>query len=310
MIQKPIEDQRLVKHLGSLPPDGITIFLMDRGHFRAALVHGTRMVNRMRVNHDSGLLETLLLGHAYLAAVLLTMNAKGHDRIALDVSCTGPAGGLHVEATALGNVRGYLSVSPIPLEQPPESLDTAPLIGSGTLSVTKILEKAQRPFTGHISLENGRIAGDLARYFTISEQIPAAVNLSIQFDPDGRAIGAAGLFVQAFPGADATNADALNTTIQALPSLGRLVADGQTAESLIDEQFSAFSPAVLETRPVGFRCDCTKDRFGRFLAALPVDEIQAIRDELPTPVRTTCQNCNTTYEFTEPEIDEACLQAR
>ena len=51
-------------------------------------------------------------------------------------------------------------------------------------------------------LQYGSIVIDLAEYFLISEQTPAVVSLSIQFDREGRVIGAGALFLQNLPGAD------------------------------------------------------------------------------------------------------------
>ncbi|MBU4118164.1 MAG: Hsp33 family molecular chaperone HslO, partial [Proteobacteria bacterium] len=72
-------------------PDGRIRFLLGDKSVRGVLVRGTDLVNEMRARHDLGLLETLVLGHAYLAAVLLATSLKGEkDRLALRIECSGP----------------------------------------------------------------------------------------------------------------------------------------------------------------------------------------------------------------------------
>ena len=72
------------------------------------------MVNEMRANHELGILETLVLGHAYIAAGLMSASLKGNDRLSLQVDCSGPIKGLVAETNAFGEVRGYLKQVPHP----------------------------------------------------------------------------------------------------------------------------------------------------------------------------------------------------
>ncbi|MBT3273241.1 MAG: Hsp33 family molecular chaperone HslO, partial [Spirochaetales bacterium] len=57
--------------------DRMLHFILFDGTVRGALLHGTRLVNEMRANHELGILETLVLGHAYMGALLLSSNLKG-----------------------------------------------------------------------------------------------------------------------------------------------------------------------------------------------------------------------------------------
>ena len=304
MITAPIEDQRVVKHLDEIARDGLDIFLLADGGLRGAVVHGTRMVNQMRRNHRLGILETLIVGHGYIAAALMSAQIKGNDKIRLLLDCDGPAEGLSVEARATGQIRGYLHAVPIPVEEPPESFDMAPFIGGGTISVTKELEVAKHPFTGQIALEEGTIARDLARYYLHSEQTPAAFSLSVKFDEDGRVIGAGGIFLQAMPGAEEETLSEAEETLRGMPSLGESFARGATGVSLVKEAFAEFDPDHLGSRGAEFYCGCSKERFGLFIGRVSMDELTSIREEGPFPLKTTCHNCGSTYEFTPEEIEE------
>src|SRR5690554_1837128 len=100
MIKKPITDDKLIAHLEHLPEDQRDFFLLYNGSIRAVAIQGTKTVNQMRANHNLGILETLVLGHAYLAAGVLSSTVKGDDRIQLNIECGGPIKGVYVEAWA------------------------------------------------------------------------------------------------------------------------------------------------------------------------------------------------------------------
>jgi molecular chaperone Hsp33 len=186
----------------------------------------------------------------------------------------------------------------------------SPFIGEGVLSITKRLESAKQPYTGRVNLEYGNIAQDLAHYFLRSEQTPTAFNLSMQFDEEGRVVGAGGLMVQGYPGVEDEDAGALDSVIRSLPSIGTMLSDGATPHGIAEHELSEFDPIALGRRPVQFYCPCSKDRFSRYLAALPIEEIRDIRDNGPFPLKTTCHNCNSTYEFSPEELDELYQMAR
>ena len=95
--------------------DRLYNFVLADGTVRGVVLHGTRMINEMRANHKLGILETLVLGRAYLGAGLMSAALKGSDRLSIKIECSGPIKGLSVETNAFGEVRGYLKAVPIPI---------------------------------------------------------------------------------------------------------------------------------------------------------------------------------------------------
>jgi molecular chaperone Hsp33 len=313
MDRKPIEDQHLLKHFNAISGDGIDRFLLSRGRFRLAILHGTLLVNQMRANHRLGILETVILGHAYMASALMATSLKGHERIGIQVRCDGPVQGLHVESTAHGEVRGYLNVAQIPLAVPPDSFDTAPFFGNGTLTVTRLQEGPDRqPYTGNIELVHGNLAEDLTRYFAVSEQTPTALALSVKFDRDGAAMGAGGLLLQALPLPEIGNQSTedryesvvrkIEDIVRDLPSLGTLFSEGQASTEIVRRHFADFDPVYVGSRPVEFSCDCDHDRFRMFIAALPETEIEELEEKGAFPLKVTCYNCASDYAFSKEEL--------
>ena len=302
MLKKSIEGESLKERLLASAKDRIYNFLLADGAVRGSILHGTRMINEMRANHELGILETLVLGRAYLGAGLMSADLKGSDSVSIKIECTGPIKGLTVEANAFGEVRGFLQNIPIPLSEPMQNFDLAPFFGTGLLSVIRYLEDAKQPFTGKIALKFGNIAQDLAHYYLTSEQIPSAFNLSIKYDKAGEVIGAGGLFLQAMPGADDALTAELEEQVIAFPSLGDVLSEGQEPQDLIRDIFQKHTPNFLASKRIEFMCHCSTERLRRILAMLPAAELKDIRENGPFPLEMRCHYCNTLYYFSKEDI--------
>ena len=283
--------------------DGMHAFLMAADTIRGAVIEGTHMIRRMRHKHELGILETLILGHAYLGATLMSASLKGRDHLRLQVDCSGPVKGLAVEANAAGQVRGFLKKVPIPLEKPMEDFNTAPFFGAGFLSVTRTLADAKQPFTGKVMLAHGRLAKDLAHYYLTSEQIPTAFNLSVKFDRQGEVAAAGGLFLQVMPDADDTVVGHIEQQVVGLPSIGTAFSRGISAPEFVTGHLSDYKPRFIGQRPVRFGCHCNRDQIRNLLTMLPIDELRDLHAKGPFPVEIRCHHCNSSYAFARDHIE-------
>ena len=312
MIKKDIFGDDLKEQLVAASKDKLYRFTLVGGTIRGAFLHATRMVREMRANHETGPLETLILGQAYIAAGLLMVHMKDGDRTIIQVQCNGPVKGLRAESNSFGEVRGFLSSNPIPL---PEDADTIPpiteLFGIGGLSVTKHLSGGDTPFTGTVDLAYGTLAEDLAYYFVTSEQTPAAFDLSIEFDTQGKIVGAGGLFLGVLPSAERFESDApvSDSTIRAVESaflkkdsIGDALANGEEPSDCLTDWFADMDLRILDDKRVAFMCHCSKAGFEKFLAAMDLTELEEIAENGPFPLITTCHNCNTSYSFSQESI--------
>ncbi len=302
MIKKKIEDQELLQHLDELPEDGRQVALLADGQIRLTGLGGTTMVNQMRANFNLGLLETYVLGQAYIAAGLMASSVKGNDRIQLNVECGGPIGGIYVESWACGAVRGFIKNNPIELDKPIEGKDISLLYGPGFISVTKLLEGNRTPFTGQTMMQYGDLAKDLALYYNESEQTPTMFSLGIHFDASGRVIGAGGLFLQAMPGCSEEVLDQLQERSSKLPPLGKALSEGKSVKEYMEENFSDFGVQMLASEPLGFSCPCSREHFSTFLGRMPKEEKDGIMQDDKFPLELECLNCGTKYSFEKHEI--------
>jgi molecular chaperone Hsp33 len=282
--------------------DRLVRFTLAGGQLRGACVNGTFLVQKMGRDHRLGVLETLVLGHAYLGALLMAGAMKGEERLALQVDCAGPVKGLVVEANARLEVRGYLKNVPIPIDRPPTDFDLATFFGAGLLRVTRYLKDAKQPFSGTVKLKHGNLAQDLAYYYLSSEQIHTAFNLSVQFDRRGQVIGAGGLFVQRMPACRESVAGELERIIRTLPPLGKTLAEGGAIKTLIVDEFRALKPVLKDSRRVDFYCPCSRNRFERLLALLPAEDLADLKQNGPLPAELRCSYCNQVFAFSAEQL--------
>lgn len=303
MKKKKIYGETLKDQLKASARDRLYHFIMARDTIRGVALHATRLVNEMRWNHELGILETLVLGHAYMASAMMSAQLKGNDRIRIAVECSGPIKGLSVEANAFGEVRGYLDRVPIAVEKPLESFDLSPFFGAGFISVTKYLHEAKHPFTGKVMMEYGSLAKDLALYHLKSEQVPTSISLGILFDKEGEVQGAGGLLLQALPGADDEVLSQLEELVRGLPSMGQVVGVADFPGAWLDRTFQGQAPRLLDQRGVEFMCHCNEQQIRTMLSMLDPAELSDMAQNGPFPVEIRCHKCNTRYAF-----DQAALQ--
>ncbi|MBU1985929.1 MAG: Hsp33 family molecular chaperone HslO [Proteobacteria bacterium] len=289
----------------------LTFLLADKS-IRGVILDGTLLVQEMQGRHELGTLETLILGQALQVTALMASSLKGHDEIGLKIDCSGPVKGLVTEATARGEVRGYLKRNPIPLVCPLESFDSINNLntcwGEGFVTISHYLEGGRQPFSGNVALQSGNISSEVAHYYQISEQLPTAIHLTIFFDLQGKLAGAGGLLLQSMPGASDEIFTILEQKTKTLPSLGKALAKGQKISPWLHEQFAPFHLDILEEHPVHFYCRCDALRIRLLLLHLPLADLEEMRDNGPFPVQVSCHFCNELYRFDQQALTELCQE--
>ena len=322
MIKKEIEDKELNEFLQTLEEDKLRIFTMAEGRVRGALFHGTRFVNQLRAQHNLGILETYILGQASLCGALTIPMMKDMEHTAIKFEGNGPAQGYSVEASSTGFVRSFLFNEHIQLDKPLESWDLNPFLGEGTITFSRIHKDDKYPQSSTVEVNSGNIATDFATYFAQSEQINTAFNSSIQFDKQGRVIGAGAMYLQIMPKTGGTakvgsqvdshaeetaeDEDLLRrveNAFKACPSLGLLYSEKHVdSEDIIIGLFREFSPTISLTRDVIFDCKCNEEYYINYLRTLPKEQIEDIKKNGPDPLEIICRNCGSIYKIPVEKI--------
>lgn len=302
MIKKKAVESNPTEELKERSKDRLYRLLLSRDQLRAAFVRGKWMLTEMSCNHELGILETYVLGQAYLAAALVSADLKGEDRIACKIDCRGPIKGWQVEADAHGEIRGFLKRNPIPLDKEPVDFDLKELYGEGLLTVIRAPQAAKHPYSGQVALKYGNLAPDLANYYLVSEQTPTALVLSIKYLSDGVLDDAGGLLIQALPGCSPALLEDLEERVNRLPSIAEYLASGKTPEDFLSEYFSDMGIKMLGNRRVEFFCRCKKESVARMLAGLDSRELEEILKGV-FPLEVRCHHCNTVYSFERDELE-------
>ena len=322
MIKAEITDKTLTEHLSKIEEDKLRIFTMADGRIRGALFHGTRFINQMRVQHNLGILETYILGQASLCGALTIPMMKDMEHTLIRFEGTGSADGYTVEADSTGSVRSYLEQEHIPLDKPLENWNLKPFLGAGNITFSRIHKDDKFPQSSTVDVDGENIAHDFASYFAQSEQINTAFNSSIQFDKEGRVVGAGAMYIQVMPKTGGTaelgsqvdshaeeDADEeellrkVENAFKACPSIGLLYSEGEVdSEDIILGLFREFQPTITLKRDITYDCPCSKEYFLNHIRGLPAKDLEDIRKNGPDPLEVVCRKCGSIYHIPTSEI--------
>lgn len=259
----------------------------------------TNLVQELNVIHNCAPVAAAALGRAATGALLMAATMKDEERIIIRFEGDGPLG--RVIADAKGNtVRGYIQNPLVILPPKNGKLDVGGGIGKGNIVVTRFLQNAE-PFNGYCELKNGEIAMDIANYLYQSEQTPSTVALGVKVNKDTSVQVAGGYFVQPMPDANEEVLKKLENNIVSMPYVTELLSVGFSPVQIMEKIGQGFKVNVLETIPVCQKCNCSKEKVGAMLMALPDKDFATLAQDDVTTVH--CDFCNKTYYFKWEELN-------
>jgi molecular chaperone Hsp33 len=293
--------------------DEIVRVITSDGAVMAAAISARDMVAEARRLHGTSSVATAALGRTLMAASLMGNQLKGADNsVSIQIRGGGPIEGITCVADAEGYARGYVGNPKVflPLKSVGK-LDVGKAVGTdGSITVIKDLG-LKEPYVGSVPLVSGEIAEDVTAYFAASEQLPTACALGVLVDSrDQHVFAAGGFLVQLLPGADESAIDKVERGIQSIGYVTKHFQEGVTPLELVQKVLSEFEVEVLERASVGYRCNCSRERYERALATLGRKELEAMVRE-QNGAKLQCHFCNRTYEFSAGELTEiakACVK--
>ncbi|MGN0855239.1 MAG: Hsp33 family molecular chaperone HslO [Kiritimatiellia bacterium] len=230
------------------------------------LVDVTEAAQTLARGHLCGPTSAYYLTKALAAVALLGAETSEKDEtVILQMKCAGPLGGLNVECTAEGTLRGYT-----------EKKVLAGFDGLGTPKDRMVLGDQQIQITRSVPgriLSQG-IAKTLDGYLVGSLQRKACIYLEAAVNDEVEILEARGVLVEAMPDSKAM------------------------ASAFVPERLSVASRTILariglprarlrKTTPLRFACRCSPDRAIAMLGALSEEE----RRNLPPTLDITCHMC-------------------
>lgn len=272
------------------------------GNIRAYAIQSTELVEEARRRHDTWATASAALGRTLTISTMMGVMLKGEDKLTVKVEGDGPVGPIIVDSNAKGEVRGYITNPHVDFElNSIGKLDVSRAVGTvGTLSVAKDLGLKEM-FTGQVPIVSGEIGEDFTYYFANSEQVPSAVGAGVLVNPDHTILAAGGFILQVLPGADDAIITQLEERINSIAPISTLIREGNTPEQILEKLIGEDNINFLDTMPVSFTCQCSKDRIQNAIKSLGNEEIQAMIDE-DHGAEANCHFCNETYTFTEDEL--------
>ena len=274
------------------------------GMVKAVAVSTRHLTERARQIHKTLPVATAALGRTLAAASMMGNALKGDGAsLTLQIKGGGPLGTILAVSDHLGNVRGTVDEPCVELPLRGDGkLNVGAAVGcDGTLTVMRDL-RMKEPYVGSVGLVGGEIAEDLAAYFVESEQIPSACGLGVLVDRDQSVLAAGGYLIQLLPGADEdVIAKVEGGLLAAGPVTELLRADGDAA-SLLRRAMPDFELEILETSPIAYRCDCSRERMERALISLGPVELDDILQETGGTT-LTCRFCDRTEVFSRKDLE-------
>ena len=271
------------------------------GQVRAFAAYTKEMVETARAAHNTSPVVTAGLGRLLTAGAMMGSMMKGDkDVLTLKAEGSGPVGHYLVTADSHGNVKGYAANPCVILPANSKGkLDVAGSLGVGLLTVIKDLG-LKEPYTGTCELITGEIAEDITYYFATSEQTPSSVGLGVLMTKENTVNVAGGFIIQIMPDATDETITAIEQKISTINSVTSMLENGLTPEGILELILGDLGLEVLDSLPIRFYCNCSKERVSKALIAIGKIELENIINE-GKPIEVKCHFCNKSYSF---DIDE------
>lgn len=282
--------------------------MSSQGNIRGVGLQATALVREMVQRHKLKGEAARSLGEAVMGALLVASYCKQGERVNLNIRGSGRIQQALVDAHPDGTVRGYV------VEREGASTQDYPAglgpWGEGLMSILRAKDghsgESEQPYIGTVPLVTGHLAKDLTFYWAQSEQIPSAVGLAVTLQGD-EVVAAGGFLVQVLPGATPAEVQSVETHIQGIQSLADEVSLDKTPIHLISQIFQDAAFAIVEEKPLEFKCTCSRERAERALRLVGVDELKSLLQE-EGAASVHCDFCATTYKI-DGEHLKAMIQA-
>jgi molecular chaperone Hsp33 len=234
-----------------------------------------------------------LLGQLAVVTTLIGANLKQAGRLTFQLRGEGAVSLLVMDCDEQLRLRGMARTAP---ELSAGSLPA--LLGEGALTLTLDTAGMRQPYQSHVPLQGETLAAVFEHYLEQSEQTPTRLWLAANHET------AAGLFLQALPGAALRDADGWNR-VQALADTVRaeeLLNLG--AIKLIGRLFQEEDVRVYDPRPVTYHCPYDPAKIYSMLRSVGQAECDAIIAE-QGEIRVHDDICN--HEYVLGAADVAAL---
>lgn len=278
------EEDRLVRYLG--------------GNVSVRALTATSLVREACLRHGTSPSASVALGRSLMGAALLASGRDAGETLQLRIQGGGPCGSIITEATSALACRGFVA-------EPDAEASTIPeLVGTGdeaTLRVTRTHPFWKSPYTGTIQLKSGEIAEDIVQYLAVSEQTPASMGLSVEWDAQaGQVKHAEGWLITLLPGWDEGSVGVAEANIASFDRMEK-PAGVRRPEAICEHLMRELTGKFQMEESVKWKCKCSTNRLLTALMMLGKTEVLRILKD-KEDVQATCDWCNESFNLTPEEI--------
>jgi len=273
--------------------DVLNRYLFDGMHVRGELVQLNKTYQDIVALHDYSQGVSELLGELVAATCLLTATLKFEGEIAVQLQGDGPIGYLAVNGNHNQEMRAIARIA-----EDATGSGLKELVGKGTMVITIRPDKGE-PYQGVVALEKDTLAGCLAHYFEVSEQIPTTIWLFV--DEENKQV--AGSLIQLLP--DGDDKDKQLSDYEHLCQITNTIKSEEiftlNAEDLLYRLYHQEEVRLFDPQAVTYKCSCSEEKCLNAIAQVEASELNSIIAE-QGKVSMTCDYCRTTYDFDEKKL--------
>jgi len=272
--------------------DSLQRFLLESTPVRGEIVHldATWRAVLERRRYPAPLQS--LLGDMMAAAALLSAILKFEGSLIMQMQGDGPVQLLVVEATSEHTLRATAK-----WEGELAQGNVTELLGAGRFVISIVPSGGKQTYQGIVAIEGDSIAQVLEHYMAKSEQLETRLWLASDSQQ------AAGMLLQKLPAAPTQDEDAWNRAKQLGETIRREELLSLPAREIIRRLYHEEDVRVFESRPVAFRCSCSRERVTSMLRLLGHDEVKSIIAERNT-VEVDCEFCGRHYTFDAVDAEQ------
>lgn len=284
-------------------------FLAYEGKVSVICSKTTDLIEDIRNLHDLTPTTTAALGRfATISGMMGHTEIKEEvDSLTIQLNGKGPVGSLVSVVQKENNqvfIKAYVQAPNVELPLKPNGkIDVGGAVGTaGYLNIIKQNEMTEAGYNGLVPLVSGEIAEDFASYFAQSKQTPTVLALGVLVNKDG-VKSAGGYMINLMPDATENEISKIEEAIKEAPTISEMLDEDKSLEDIAKIVTGDENVKIIEDNLIiGYRCDCSREKFENGLISLGKDEIESIIKE-EGKAETKCHFCNTIYTFTKEELE-------
>jgi molecular chaperone Hsp33 len=251
-----------------------------------------------------------LIGETLALAEALASIVKYAGVFNLQAQGSGPVNLVVADVDSEGGLRGYARYDEAAFEADPEIEQSIPkLLGSGHLAFTVDQGADTDRYQGITPLEGATLSECAQLYFRNSEQLETAILLASDLGEDGSRAGA--LLLQRMPDtpdimrSEEDREEEWRGAVVLMSSLtpAELLDPDIPTNDVLYRLYHENGVRVFDSRPIEFRCRCSRDKIARALASFEPDSLADMKTDAGLIV-ATCEFCHTDYEFDDTQIGQ------